>query len=385
MHSLNFNLKRNILECSLLLFVGLCSAYITQATSLSPYYFGYLLSILILFLYDLATLKIANWKKINALFFLFFITVSYYIFNSFYTNTQMYILGNIVLLCINQLSTIITYQLCKHISVNKKLIKDCINFFYIFAIIIGFCDFFYRLIHSTRTYSGIHFFYNFKLNSLMFTDSNWTGFIYMIIFAFFIYLRDFTSFISKRKLINIFIIILLTFSRAAIISSIAVLFFSYFKKLPKRKKTLLLFCFSICCIFFISYIFSVFSKDDSFGTKLALFKGFRYYFKHVNFFNLLIGNGTLAASTNMALLGNIGYSAHLYFIIKTLDLGLIGLILDFGYLLIINYLSKNKFLYILLPFSICGLSMCPTNLSMMYVFGGLIIFMEESRRRKQWN
>lgn len=133
MHSLNFNLKRNILECSLLLFVGLCSAYITQATSLSPYYFGYLLSILILFLYDLATLKIANWKKINALFFLFFITVSYYIFNSFYTNTQMYILGNIVLLCINQLSTIITYQLCKHISVNKKLIKDCINFFYIFA------------------------------------------------------------------------------------------------------------------------------------------------------------------------------------------------------------------------------------------------------------
>lgn len=105
----------------------------------------------------------------------------------------------------------------------------------------------------------------------------------------------------------------------------------------------------------------------------------------MNFFNLLIGNGTLAASTNMALLGNIGYSAHLYFIIKTLDLGLIGLILDFGYLLIINYLSKNKFFYILLPFSICGLSMCPTNLSMMYVFGGLIIFIEESRRRKLWN
>lgn len=381
MHSLNFSLKRNIPEISLILFIGLCSAYTTQITNLSPYYFGYFFAVLFLILYDLKNLKIANIRRIKILFFVFATTFFYQILNAYITATEKFIFGNTVLLCINQLSTIITYQICKHISNEEKSLKESFDFFSKVAFFLGICDFFYRLVHSSRNYSGIQFFYNFKLHALMFTDSNWTGFIYMIIFAFFVYLRDFTNFIKKKQIIAMFIVILLSFSRAAFFSSILVICYSKFNKLSKSKKrfisVLLLFFIITSAAGFIKFL----SYDDSFGTKLALLKGFKYYFNHINFKTLLIGNGTLSSSTDMSLLGNVGYSAHLYLIIKTLDLGLIGIILDFGYLLIICHLSRGKFFYILLPFIICSLSMYPTNLSMMYVFGGVMIFIEETRRK----
>lgn len=383
MHSLVFNLKRNIIELSLVLFVGFCSAYITQITSYSPYYFGYLVSLLFLFLYAFINLKIGKPKNSKILLFFTTIIFLYYIFNGFITKTQKAILGNIILLCVNQISTIITYQICSQISFSKKerVLKDSINFFYKIALFLGICDFLYRFVHSTRTYVGYQFFYNFKLNSLMFPDSNWTGFIYMLVFAFFVYLKDNTRFITKKQIVCIFVVILLSFSRAATASSILVILYSEFQKLSKSKRKFV-FIISVMLFFiFVPIIISFLSKDDSFGTKLALLNGAKYYLHHVSLKNFLFGNGTLAASTDMSLLGNIGYSAHLYLIIKILDLGLIGLLIDFGYLLIIFLISRKKFFYLVLPFFVCGLSMCPTNLSMMYVFGGLMIYIEENKRR----
>ena len=218
----------------------------------------------------------------------------------------------------------------------------------------------------------------------MFTDSNWTGFIYMLIFAFFVYLRDCTALVGRKKIRAVFLIILLSFSRAAIISSLFVLFYSFFVRQSKNTKRAIMVGLILFALFSVTAFIAVLSKDDSFSTKLTLLHGLEYYLRHADIPALLIGNGTLAASLNTSLLGDIGYSAHLYIIIKILDLGLVGLMFDFLYLLVINSISRNAFMYVLLPFCLCGLSMCPTNLSMMYVFAGLMIFIEECRRSGTW-
>ena len=46
--------------------------------------------------------------------------------------------------------------------------------------------------------------------------------------------------------------------------------------------------------------------------------------------------------------------------------------------------SHGKFLYMLLPFFVCGLSMCPTNLSYMYVFSGVLLYLENHKRGMQY-
>lgn len=363
----------DILVISSLLYIGLSSAYLTSITKFSPYYVGFFSCVFCITIY-FTTRKCESLKKLELLKTISVITFVFFMLSSFFTNTTEYIWGTILLFFINQGSVYFSYFLCKKVK-DKRCIFKAINFYFYVTIIIGFADFVFRIINRNTLYTGIQYFYNFKLNSLMFTDSNWSGFIFMISFAFFFYLRDKFNCISSKKLLLLFVVVFLTFSRTAIICSFIVIFLSNFFKLEQRLKSFI----SFLCIFLffcgIPVIISVFSKDDSFGTKLALMKGLWYYISNFSFEKVFFGSG-LRSNGNEALLGNCGYASHLYLVVKILDYGIFGLILDLLFFFEVLRLSKRKFLYVFIPFIFAGLSMCPTNLSFMYVFIGIMIFLE---------
>lgn len=383
--ALNSFHRTNIIDLSLFLFVGLCSAYITSVTSFSPYYFGYVFSVLLLFLYQITKNRIPSLKRISSVCVILFLYFLFLLYNYSVNNSLNLFFGAIIILCVNQMSTIITFSICEQVKNPKKKISDGIHLFYSVSVIFGLADFIYRLFTSEWNMTGKYFFYNFKMHALMFLDSNWTGFLFMLEFAFFFYLKDKNLFGIKRKhLLMVFLIVVLSVSRAAMLSCVMVIVFSKIKKYRRIRKLILPFL--VCCLVFVSpFMITVLSKDDSFSTKLRILNGLAYYFKHMDLFKLFVGLGPLGAD-NLSLLGDIGpgLGGHLYLIVKIMDIGLIGLFFELLFLFFVIRLTGGEFFYIFLPFIICGLSMCPSNLSPLYVFAGLMLFIEKNARSKKW-
>ena len=375
----------DIRNLALLLYVGLCSAYLTSVTSFSPFYFGLLFSLVFCFVAFLHRLSVFADKNKRALLKVFFITMIFYFVNLSYTKTFSKAVGLFFLLAINQFSTIYVYGICHYVK-KEKIIKHCVRFYFYVTVVIGVIDLIYRWFIRLNIYRGPQYFYNFKM-SIMFTDSNWNGFIYMLAFSFFIYLRDRYKMVSKNKLLVLFLFVLLAISRAAISCSVLVIIYSKFQKLSRYKKSIFVITVAIafCCIFPILFYYAM--HDDSFQTKLIIFKGLAYYLTHNSFTQLLIGFGTQFATSDLAdmYMNYSGVVGHAYIVLKIMDLGIIGLFLELIYFYVLLKITNYSFAYLLIPFLVCGLSMCPSNLSFFYVFAGIIVFLESNRNKGEVN
>ena len=200
-------MRRTYLNCdisivALVFFVGVSSAYLTSVTHFSPYYFGLLLLIVNSFILVIHNSKMQNDSVSKALLMLISVITVFLIFNICFTKTFGKLFSILFLLLINQMSTLIVYEMCFLCS--KKVdaevyIKNAVNLYFWIEIFIGIADIFYRFAKRTYSYAGLQYFYNFK-TSIMFEDSNWNGFIYMISFAFFLYLYDNYRIIGKWHL-----------------------------------------------------------------------------------------------------------------------------------------------------------------------------------------
>lgn len=372
---------KNIYNLIFLLYVTLCSAYITTITKFSPFYFGLFASFLLFFLsfFRISSIKRNKNKKVLLTFIILIALFS--ILNIFITNTYSYSFGIFFLLLLNQFSTLYIYSTLKR--VNKiSVIRKSIHIYYWIAIIIGVCDIIYRYLTRLHSYHGLQYIYNFKMSSLMFTDANWVGFIYMIAFSFFLYLYDIYHLVRKSQLYVLFIFVLTSISRAAFFSSIIVLIYSKFLKSPKKQKKLFLILLAIFSFVGIPFVVDYVLHDDSFQTKLIILKGFSYYLTHTSIQDLFIGFGfQFATSTRAeAAMNYCGVIGHLYIVTKMMDFGMIGFALEIIYFIVLLKLTQYRFFYLLLPFLVCGLSMCPTNLSFFYTFAGIMLFLENRKR-----
>lgn len=386
-------MRRTYLNCdisivALVFFVGVSSAYLTSVTHFSPYYFGLLLLIVNSFILVIHNSKMQNDSVSKALLMLISVITVFLIFNICFTKTFGKLFSILFLLLINQMSTLIVYEMCFLCS--KKVdaevyIKNAVNLYFWIEIFIGIADIFYRFAKRTYSYAGLQYFYNFK-TSIMFEDSNWNGFIYMISFAFFLYLYDNYRIIGKWHLRILFFYCILSLSRAAVFSSILVIIYSRFIKLSDKKKKIYVLFLILFSIFILPFMFFYVSHDDSFNTKIVIIKGLLYYISHTPIDKLLIGFGSGFATSEYSLpyLNYAWVQGHLYVVIKIMDIGLQGLFLDFLYFIALIKKSNGKFLYMLLPFFVCGLSMCPTNLSYMYVFSGVLLYLENHKRGMQY-
>lgn len=365
----------NILPLAPFFMIAFCSAYITQLTAFSPFYFAYFLALIICLINIISKVSIPDLKSNNFTLLITLIIFFYYVIANCFWKQPNKLSYYFITILFNQFSLVITfYSLRINNQLNIK--KMLIGYFYV-SLFIGIWDFINRYINATNTFKGVLFFYNYKLSSIMFTDSNWVGFIYMIAFSFFIYIRERYGWIKRKIIFLFFILVCLSFSRAAIISCVLIIFFNFIKKQQRSIRSFFLFLVCVC-IFFSPFIIQFLLNDDSFGTKMALLRGLDYYLHTASLTQLLFGNGMGVSSSDLALplLGGIGYGGHLYLILKIIDTGIVGLILELIFFLNIALITNGYFIYLFLPFFVCGLSMCPGNLSFMYVFGGLMMYLE---------
>lgn len=251
-------------------------------------------------------------------------------------------------------------------------LKKIINCYYLITSFLLILDFIYRFINRDSAYEGLMFFYNFKLNGIMFRDSNFSGFVALSNFAFALYLknRKIINF-SKLKLFFYFILILINLSRAAILAGVFVLFYSWF--VTRSKKTRLYFFLFILffLILLIPFLFSLFAEDDSFGTKLDIFTKTWKYIKQINFFQFVFGNGIFTSPNHL------GISGHNYFSQTIIEFGFLIFFLHIGLFIVLCFSSYGKCLYLIIPYLIAGLSMAPLSLPYFYIMNALIILIEK--------
>lgn len=383
MYSINNTLKEYLLNSSLFFLVGFSSFFITKITHLSPFYFGFTISILYFFICLINNNKL-NKKNSILIFSLISIIFVYDLINIIITDTYDWFFIILISYVINYVGLFLSTIISNSVQNKKVIIKSLIVFFSL-SILVGIADAVYRFKSFSVTQLVLMSFYDFKSDSIMFDDSNWAGFIFMIAFSFYIYVRDKKFYRNWLIGLLLFVLVLLSLSRAAIVSSVLIIVYSRYIRMRKRTR-LFLDSFIVITIFvLIPLVINLFMKDGSFGTKIKILTGFKYYLSNASITQLFFGNGTGAASNDLSLLGNCGFSGHLYVIIKVLDMGFIGLFLDVLLFSVLTIITKREFLYLLIPFIICGLSMCPTNLCFFYILTGVLVTISQSKRLQECN
>ncbi|MFT6985481.1 MAG: O-antigen ligase [Psychromonas sp.] len=238
---------------------------------------------------------------------------------------------------------------------------------------------YYRLTHpiyileSGFDYRSVEdqFFYPFKLNSVMYQDSNFVATFALVLFFLAFYLKR--RFKEKLKLESslLFIVILLSISRAAILS--VLLFIVIFYIFNKKSKVLkMLFYLVVIASFIIglSYI----ASDGSFQSKFHLIDLFVTFLTESNLSSLLFGVGY----GNTKLL--FGMGAHNFIITHVVESGLIGFTLLSLFWIDCFFSSYKQTSFIMFPFILTGMSLAPHAIPYLYAVFAVIILIERKSR-----
>jgi len=257
------------------------------------------------------------------------------------------------------------------INISEKLI--------FFSIPLLLCEAYYRITHPVffvdfaamgREYLA---FYYFKINSIMYQDSNFVGLFILSLFFFLLYLKQFTF---KKYYISFSLLIILIFatiSRASILSLVLFSFLYIFKqKIYKYKITILIFS-----ILFSFLLFPILLKyktiDDSFYSKFEIFYRTFEYILNANFVYLLFGVGF----GNAVYVLDIG--AHNFFVTYLVESGVIGLILIVIFWSYILYKTKFKAGIVMFPFLFNSMSLTSGAIPYLYAMFAVILALESRR------
>nr|AXL04960.1 hypothetical protein [Aeromonas hydrophila] len=201
-------------------------------------------------------------------------------------------------------------------------------------------------------------FYLFKMHSPFFFDSNALALyimLYLVIFFYYnyIYLEN-TSIYIGLVVFLLFIFVLLTFSRSAIIGTMS-LFFVYKYVASSRFTRLCLFASIVFCFFlFIPYVVDLVHTDGSGSTKLSVWSNLPNIMDSYSSYNLLWGFGI--NDGNFAYSYEPGEYSHVLIPMLLGQVGLIGMIVYVSYFFIVlSHIGKN-YLLLIIPVFLVGLS-----------------------------
>jgi len=256
------SLKINFLYLSAFNLCVFSGFFLTGITSMSPIYYAFLLAVLFFGL-QIILLPFVKVKECIYEYIPLFLYIVYIILNAILWDTALkypllialsafyYFFSNVVLGPLSSLQI-------------RKIIRWFI--YLTFFLLIIECS--YRIMHPShfKWVTGDNFFYVFKFNSIMFTDSNEVGFLIMIFLGFLNYLKRECSIRFPFYLYIItFILLLLTFSRAALLGFL----FSFFM-INIYSQARLLYKLFVVGIGVIGgmYLLQYFLADGSFFTKL---------------------------------------------------------------------------------------------------------------------
>jgi len=368
-------IKRPVVHYAFCFLLVFSSAFLSTITKFSPVFIALFLALLLYFTAFSHRAKIQTNSANRYIFLIVLVYFLYIVCNFFYTASYLDIYTYATYLLCNQFYFIGILIIGSKLS-KKTILKYSKNYLFISAIFLTL-DLIYRFYHAKSSYKGYFFFYNFKSDSLMFPDSNITGFLCMINFAFIIYLSD--CFNQKNRMFKLyyFILSVLTFSRAALLSEFLVLAFSFLKKKTLKTRFYIILFTLPFIIALTVYLFRLLLNDPSFDTKIEILSSLKHFIKHVNASMLIFGNGLLFLSTPEAknLAGGYVYFGHLYLVSEIVGIGILGLFIELFIFFVSGVYSKWNTLYLIIPFLAAGLSAVAPTLSYFYALLGVQVLL----------
>ncbi|HAT7659164.1 O-antigen ligase family protein [Enterobacter hormaechei subsp. xiangfangensis] len=359
--STEYFLKKSVSSVTILWL--LCSGiYLTKLTPFSPVYFAFILICLKLVLGFIqnANFQATKYSLLCGLFILF----SFFLF----LNSSPGLVINII---ITIMSPIIVSYYCRNRYIKAHTL---LNIFLLYGVIFVI-DGLWRLSHpyldnvEKLDSLGIGF-QIYKVNSLMYLDSNFVGLEAVFILSVIVYLMKELRlsgyyFLKYLTVISCLILgVLLTFSRAAIIAMI--IMFVVNLLLSNRRLVLLSFFLVPAFLFIvIEVVLSKFENDISFASKFHIISYTLDYISTASLTNIFFGVG----------IGNsidaIGMGAHNLIVTFFIESGFFGLTL-FLILLSVNcyYLKSDAFI-VVMPFMIAAMSLGTTALPYFFTFSFL--------------
>lgn len=211
-------------------------------------------------------------------------------------------------------------------------------------------------------------FYIYKLNSIIFQDSNFVGIYVLITFFFGIYLVKYFKLKLKKYLIVLFVLCLFTFSRASIITLIGfALFIGIYRYLGNGNLVLFIknnikkiVVFSIVFLIILAISANFFFAGTSFSSKIEILRLTGSFMFENNIILNLFGVGFGNAYSYL------GWGAHNFITTYYVESGLIGFLGVVIFLFLISKKSDYKNLIIIVPFLINGFSLTSHAVTYLY-------------------
>lgn len=372
---MNFTL--NIRNVTLFFIVVFSGFYLTQALPLSPVYITFLIATTIIVGYGIFNFSSIRISKVTILYISYII---YLIITQSFLDPNFNTFINVVF---SLLYFIITLNIAFY-SDNKTLVKYSKYFIWVSIILLAI-EAFWRITHPVfiiTTVGGEEFdyrdsegalFYAYKLSSIMFKDSNFVGTYGLVVFFYYYYLKKKKYLKSNIPLIILFLLILLTLSRSAIITVPFTMVILYFLTLKIKIYHIFIGVFSLILGVFV--VLPNIAEDGSFLSKFNILELTWEHLGKSSFIQFLLGVGF--ANTYK----HIGIGAHNILVTHLIESGLIGLL----FFLMVNFFlvkaTKKYSLFITIPLFISGMSLAGHALSFYYACLALIYVIERNERK----
>ena len=227
---------------------------------------------------------------------------------------------------------------------------------------------------ALRTFSGaqdgisLDTFYFFKLSSIMFFDSNYVG---AFLLSFVMLNSQLENSSSRFKLfiyLALFLLIFLTFSRAAIfVVSLMYIFLISRKYIGKHQPMFITLTAIIALILLTYYTDSLTITDGSFISKLQIVESTSSLLDK-DIITVIFGRGYEVGGYLYSY--TTGAYAHVHIAILLGEIGVLGILVYLSYWLFIYNSVGYKMLYIFIPFFIIGFSLAdPWEISYFWACG----------------
>lgn len=337
-----------------------CTSFLSQVILISPIYISYCL-VYILLIFIVSRCSIIKYKTHLSSYFSIFVYTIYISIQSLFEGQNLkYPLLMAMSASYYPIGCVIFDQLTR-----KQIITIC-KYILLVTCIILIIDCIYRFLHPTelRWVDSFTFFYKYKMNTIMFTDTNDVGFLILLTMGFILYLKSSNSLnISFYVQLLFFVLLILSFSRAAIVAYLI----SYFiLNIYNRLNLVGRFIANVVIVIAVVYLFILFLSDGSFLTKIEILQECYVYLLNVDFCDLLFGIGYAQSETVLGIYG------HNYIVLYLIEFGLIGLFLFSVTVLSIYMQTNSNAKYLIYPYLIAGLSFAPYILPYFFLYSAVI-------------
>lgn len=327
--------------------------YLIELTKISPIYIFFIISFIVFLICNINKIRI----KIEFLDKIVLVFIIYVIFSQLkYNNLKL------ALIFVFQFIYFLFYRLTAN-YVKVRYIRKAVVYFLYFNSILLFLEMIYRIFYPLINKLEINSYYAFKMNSMMFADSNYVSMYILCILGLIEYFN-----ISKRYKNFFYFLNFLTFSKSGILTMLLI---------PFIKQKNKYFKFLLIGIFFIG-IYFIFLNSWTLKSKFYILKSMYVYMKNVpnklEIFLFGVGLGNTSSK--------IGIGPHIIFINILFELGMIGLSIFLTIWYLIYKESNKKIKCIMLPVIISGLTLMPLYMPYFYIFSTLILKNENKFLRR---